>query len=316
MRAPLPDPVMPLASATRTRIENLLAANRVVLFMKGTREAPQCGFSAAATDRLNALLDDYATVDVLADDEIRNGIKEYGNWPTIPQLYVDSELVGGADIVQSMFDSGELHRVLGVAEPDRTPPDITISDAAVAAIRQALSDADGMKLFLVVDGRFQPQFQLREAGGNEISVVANGLEICFDLASAQRARGASIDWTKTPHGEGLAIHLPMAPAGVKSLDVQALKRRLDAGDITVIDVRPPQDRARAPFARAEILDADTHARLASLPKDTALAFLCHHGNSSRGAAEHFREHGFHDVYNVEGGIDAWSVEIDSSVPRY
>jgi monothiol glutaredoxin len=307
---------MPLAPATRTRIENLLAANRIVLFMKGTRAAPQCGFSAATTDRLNALLDDYATVDVLADEEIRHGIKEFGNWPTIPQLYVDRELIGGADIVQSMFDSGELHRVLGVPEPDRTPPEITISDAAVAAIRQALSDAGDMKLFLVVDGRFQPQFQLREAGGNEICVVANGLEVCFDLASAQRARGASIDWTRTPHGEGLAIHLPAAPTAVKSLDVHALKRRLDAGDITVIDVRPPQDRALAPFAQAEVLDAESHARLAALPKDTPLAFLCHHGNSSRGAAEHFREHGFRDVWNVEGGIDAWAEQIDPRVPRY
>ena len=307
---------MPLAPATRTRIENLLAANRIVLFMKGTRAAPQCGFSAATTDRLNALLDDYTTVDVLADEEIRQGIKEFGNWPTIPQLYVDRELIGGADIVQSMFDSGELHRVLGVAEPDRTPPEITISDAAVAAIRQALSDAGDMKLFLVVDGRFQPQFQLREAGGNEICVVANGLEVCFDLASAQRARGASIDWTRTPHGEGLAIHLPAAPTAVKSLDVQALKRRLDAGDITVIDVRPPQDRALAPFPLAEVLDAESHARLAALPKDTPLAFLCHYGNSSRGAAEHFREHGFRDVWNVEGGIDAWAEQIDPGVPRY
>jgi monothiol glutaredoxin len=307
---------MPLAAATRDRIDQLLAANRVVLFMKGTRQGPQCGFSAATVDRLDTLLDDYATVDVLADDEIRQGIKEYGNWPTIPQLYVDRELVGGADIVQSMFDSGELHRVLGVAEPDRTPPEITVSDAAVAAIRQALTDADGMKLFLVVDGHFQPQFQLREPNGNEVVVNANGLEICFDLASAQRARGASIDWTKTAHGEGLAIHLPMAPPAVKSIDVHALKQRLDAGDITVIDVRPPQDRALAPFARAEILDASTHARLAALPKETALAFLCHVGNSSRRAAEHFREHGFRDVYNVDGGIDAWSREIDSSVPRY
>jgi len=307
---------MPISESTRARIDDLLARNRVVLFMKGRRGAPQCGFSAATTDRLDSLLDDYATVDVLADDEIRQGIKEYGNWPTIPQLYIDRELVGGADIVQSMFDSGELHRVLGVPEPDRTPPEITVSDAAVAAIRQALSDADGMKLFLVVDGHFQPQFQLREPNGSEICVNANGLEICFDLASAARARGAGIDWTKTPHGEGLAIHLPMAPPAVKSLDVHALKQRLDAGDITVIDVRPPQDRALAPFARAEVLDSTTHTRLAGLPKDTSLAFLCHVGNSSRRAAEHFRERGFRDVYNVEGGIDAWSREIDPSVPQY
>lgn len=307
---------MPLAPATRARIEDLLSAHRIVLFMKGTRGAPQCGFSAATTDRLDGLIDDYATVDVLADEEIRQGIKEYGNWPTIPQLYVDSELVGGADIVQSMFDSGELHKVLGAPEPDRTPPEITISDAAVAAIRQALDDAHGASLFLVVDGHFRPQFQLREAGGNEIRTVANGLEVCFDLASADRARGASIDWTKTPHGEGLAIHLPKAPPAVKSMDVAELKRRIDAGDVTVVDVRPPQDRAIAPFAAAIALDSSTHARIAALPKDAPIAFLCHHGNSSRAAAEHFRAEGFRDVWNVEGGIDAWSREVDPSVPRY
>ncbi|MET0225713.1 MAG: Grx4 family monothiol glutaredoxin [Dokdonella sp.] len=307
---------MSLAPATRARIESLLASHRVVLFMKGDRAAPQCGFSAAATDRLNAVLDDYATVDVLADDEIRAGIKEFGQWPTIPQLYVDGELVGGADIVQSMFDSGELHRVLGVAEPDRTPPAITVSDAAVAAIRNALADAGETKLFLVVDGRFQPQFQLREAGANDIVVDANGLEIRFDVASAQRARGAQIDWTKTPHGEGLAIHLPAAPQALRSIDVHTLRQRLAAGDLLLIDVRPEHERAIAALAGSEVLTPDTHARLTSLPKDTALAFICHHGISSRNAAEHFREHGFTNLWNVEGGIDAWAREIDPSVPRY
>lgn len=307
---------MLLAPSTRARIETILASHRVVLFMKGSRSAPQCGFSAASTDRLNSLLDDYVTVDVLADEEIRSGIKEFGNWPTIPQLYIDGELVGGADIVQSMYDSGELQRALGVAEPDRTPPTITISDAAIAAIKPALGNAGEMKLFLVVDGRFQPQFQLREAGANDIVVDTSGLEIRFDVASAARARGANIDWTTTPHGEGLAIFLPGAPAMVKSLDVHALKRRLDSGDITIIDVRPARDRAVAPFAGADVLEPDTHERLTALPKDTPLAFICHHGNSSRNAAEHFHDHGFRDVYNVEGGIDAWATEIDPTVPRY
>ncbi|HEY6941566.1 rhodanese-like domain-containing protein, partial [Dokdonella sp.] len=92
--------------------------------------------------------------------------------------------------------------------------------------------------------------------------------------------------------------------------------RMQAGDIMVVDVRPDHDRAIAPFAGAEAFTPDTHARLTSLPKDTALAFICHHGNSSRNAAEHFREHGFTNLWNVEGGIDAWSVEIDPSIPRY
>jgi monothiol glutaredoxin len=103
------------SATTRSRIESLLAANRVVLFMKGTPAAPSCGFSAATVERLDDLLDDYASVDVLADADIRQGIKEYGDWPTIPQLYVGGELIGGADIVQQMYASGELHRVLGVA---------------------------------------------------------------------------------------------------------------------------------------------------------------------------------------------------------
>jgi monothiol glutaredoxin len=300
----------------RERIQSMLASHRVVLFMKGTRDAPSCGFSAATAGVLNDLLDDYVTVDVLADEAIRQGIKEYGNWPTIPQLYVDGELVGGADIVRGMAASGELHKLLGVPEPDRTPPEISISDEAAARIREALADAQGMGLFLAIDGRFQPQFQLREIEGNEIRVQVAGIDVLFDPASAQRARGARIGWTETAQGEGLSIDLPAAPPKVHSIDVHALKRLLDEGRITVIDVRPADDRQHAPFAGAEVLDADSHQRLIGLPRDTPLAFLCHHGNSSQRAAEHFREHGFRVLHNVEGGIDAWSREIDASVPLY
>ena len=300
----------------RQRIESLLADNRVVLFMKGTRHAPSCGFSAATAGILNDLLDEYASVDVLADEAIRQGIKDYGNWPTIPQLYVDGELVGGADIVQGMAASGELHTLLGLAAPDRTPPEISISDEAAAQIRAALADAEGMGLFLAIDGRFQPQFQLREITGNEIRVVTAGIDVLFDPASAQRARGARIEWVETAQGEGLSITLPAAPPPVHALDVRALKALVDERRVTVIDVRPAEDRARAPFAGAEVLDAASHDRLVALPKETPLAFLCHHGQSSRRAAEHFRERGFRAVHNVEGGIDAWSREVDPAVPLY
>jgi len=95
--------------------------------MKGTRGAPRCGFSATATGILNELVNDYITVDVLADDDIRQGIKDYGNWPTIPQLYVDRELIGGSDIIGGMYNSGELHELLGVTKPDRSPPEIEIA---------------------------------------------------------------------------------------------------------------------------------------------------------------------------------------------
>ncbi|MCB0350394.1 MAG: Grx4 family monothiol glutaredoxin [Bdellovibrionales bacterium] len=92
----------------KSRIDNLLAQNKIVLFMKGNANFPQCGFSARAVAILKELSAEFETVDVLEDEEIRQGIKEYGNWPTIPQLYVNKELVGGSDIMLEMFQSGEL----------------------------------------------------------------------------------------------------------------------------------------------------------------------------------------------------------------
>lgn len=91
-----------------TEIARINAENPVVLYMKGTPQAPMCGFSAAAASVLNSYGYSYAAVNVLADPEIRQGIKEYGHWPTIPQLYINDELVGGSDIVRQMHESGEL----------------------------------------------------------------------------------------------------------------------------------------------------------------------------------------------------------------
>jgi monothiol glutaredoxin len=96
----------------KARIEELLNTNKVVLFMKGSPQFPQCGFSARATAILNEVGTQFHAVDVLSDGEIRQGIKEYGNWPTIPQLYINKELVGGSDIMMEMFESGELKDLL------------------------------------------------------------------------------------------------------------------------------------------------------------------------------------------------------------
>jgi monothiol glutaredoxin len=308
---------MSLSAETRTRIESLLQQNPVVLFMKGSPNAPRCGFSAAASGILNELLPDYATVDVLEDPEIREGIKAYGNWPTIPQLYVRGELVGGSDIIQSMYGSGELHDLFGAPKPDRTPPQITITDKAAAAIRDALAGADGgAALFLTIDGRWQAQFHLDEASEAAIRSEANGIAIYMDLATAQRARGIRIDWVETVQGSGLSIDNPNAPSAVRALTVQELKSRLDAGDITLVDVRPADERARAALTHAFRTVDDGVDALLQLPKDTPLAFLCHTGARSARAAVQFRDRGFGNVYNVAGGIDAWSREIDPSVPRY
>ena len=95
-------------STAHERIDELVKNNDVVLFMKGTALFPQCGFSSRAVAILEHLGTQYETVDVLQDQEIRQGIKEYSDWPTIPQRYVKGEFVGGSDIMMEMFESGEL----------------------------------------------------------------------------------------------------------------------------------------------------------------------------------------------------------------
>ena len=96
----------------KAKIDKILEANKIVLFMKGNPSFPQCGFSARAVAILREVGAQFSSVDVLEDDEIRNGIKEYGNWPTIPQLYVNKKLVGGSDIMMEMYEAGELQDVV------------------------------------------------------------------------------------------------------------------------------------------------------------------------------------------------------------
>ena len=95
------------------KIRNQVTADIVVLYMKGTPQSPQCGFSGATVQILQACgVQDFASVDVLADPEIRDGIKAYSNWPTVPQLYIKGEFVGGADIVREMYQQGELQKLI------------------------------------------------------------------------------------------------------------------------------------------------------------------------------------------------------------
>ena len=98
---------------TQERIKELVSSNKVVLFMKGSKQFPQCGFSARAVQSLQAAgCTDFVTVNVLEDDNIRQGIKEYADWPTIPQLYVNGEFIGGSDIMMEMYEAGELQDLL------------------------------------------------------------------------------------------------------------------------------------------------------------------------------------------------------------
>jgi monothiol glutaredoxin len=105
----------------RDAIQEAIAENEVILFMKGTPEAPRCGFSARTVATLEALGTQFAAVDILPDPRIRQELSAISNWPTIPQLFVKGELVGGCDIVTEMYETGELAQVMGVEQPTEAP---------------------------------------------------------------------------------------------------------------------------------------------------------------------------------------------------
>jgi len=199
---------MELDQQTRSRIESLIRSDRVVLFMKGSRAQPQCGFSAATVSILDPLVSAYTTVDVLADQDIREGIKVYSDWPTIPQLYIDHEFMGGCDVVKQMHNTGALHEALGLPPPDRTPPVIEISEAAVGLIRAALAENPGMAVHLSIDGHWQHDLHLAPAEGHEVTTRAQGVEVLMDVGTAARASGLSIDVTETFAGHRIAFNNP------------------------------------------------------------------------------------------------------------
>jgi monothiol glutaredoxin len=125
----------------RDFLQNAIAENRVMLFMKGTPEQPACGFSMRTSAALNALGVQYAALDILPDPRIRQELSTLSNWPTIPQLFVEGELVGGCDIVTEMYETGELAERLGVAQPEAEPvaPSVEAPQAAPLGIENRLN---------------------------------------------------------------------------------------------------------------------------------------------------------------------------------
>jgi monothiol glutaredoxin len=307
---------MPLTDQRRTELDSLVHSKKVLLFMKGNRHFPACGFSATVIGILNQHTSEYETVNILEDQAIRDGMKEFSSWPTFPQLYVDGQFVGGCDIVKEMQAQGELARVLGAEAKPVTPPRVTISPAAAAAFLEALSEAGEDVLRLDIDPQFNCDLFVGPPEAGDFAVKSGDCVLHVARASAARADGIAIDYVDGPKGPAFKIDNPNEPPRVKPIDPKTLKGMLDAGKISLFDVRPDDERAHASIAQARKLDAAGQEYLFGLKKDAAVALHCHHGGRSRSAAERLLQEGFTQVYNLEGGIEAWSREVDPLVPRY
>jgi monothiol glutaredoxin len=309
--------------STRQQIEGAIRGNQVVLFMKGTPQAPRCGFSATVAGILDELVGEYKTVDVLSDSKIRDGVKEYSDWPTIPQLYVKGEFVGGCDIVREMYESGELHETLGVRVEPVAAPKVVLTPAAAVALAEAVADAASGEpagehhIRVEIDQDFQHALSISGRQARDIEVAFEGVTLLFDRASARRAEGLRVDYVQGPEGPAFKLENPNEPPRVKSVDVTALKAKMDEDpNLELLDVRSQKEREQAKIDGSKLLDREAQQYVLGLDKGTPLYFHCHHGQRSQQAAAFFLSHGFHNVYNVSGGIDAWSLEIDPNVPRY
>lgn len=295
-----------LSPEVRAMIEQRIGAADVVLFMKGSPKMPQCGFSAKTAGLLDSLLEgQYLAYNVLEDEDLREGIKVFSDWPTIPQLYIKGEFMGGCDIVTEMYNAGELHAMLGLEVPDRTPPEITMTDTAAKQIQAFLDQYPGQYLHFSITPDWDARFEVGPRGGHEIASEAGGMTVLMDLATAQKAKGATIDWVETMQGSGLKLDLPGAPPAVQSITAAELQQRLNQGeDLWVVDTRPEADRQAKPVDFAKPLDAEMMQRLKEADPHQPVVFMCHVGITSLKIAEHYRKQGMTQLFNLEGGAEA------------
>ena len=172
-----------------------------------------------------------------------------------------------------------------------------------------------MVVEIAIDPNFRTRLHLVQPDDHAVLVNVDDVTLQFPVSDLRRADGLTLDFADDARGKGLIIDNPNAPKPVRNLSPAEAEARVRTGTLTLVDVRPRDERSQAiaPVAHRD-LDDGVEA-IEALPKDTPIAFLCHHGGRSAQAAEHFRALGFKELYNVAGGIVAWA-DLDPAVPRY
>lgn len=313
----VPDPK--LSAATRQRIEALRPTHRLVLVMSGTPNTLTCGSTVNICELLDGIGLDYAPVDGTGDPEFARGERHRAYRYGIPQLYLDGEFVASGDAIEDMANAGELHAGLGLAAPDRRPPEVKLSPAAAKFLRAVIAGREGgVVADIQITAQWSGCVRIEPRRKGTIQTEVDGVPLQFDLASVRRAEGMSIDWQDVERGPDLLLHFPNAPViePVRPMSPEQADAGVRDGGLTIVDIRHPQERALArlnlPFLS---LDEHNHV-IRNLAPDVPLAVLCHHGDRSVPAAEYLHLLGHRDVYYIEGGIEAWAERVDPSIPRY
>ena len=300
------------------KIEEQLEQHKIVLFMKGSKAAPQCGFSAKVVSILEGIIDSFHTVDVLLDSQLKEDLKIFSDWPTFPQLFVNEEFIGGCDLVEQLFYSGELYELLGGKKGEKdTMPEIHVSEEAAVVIKEGVDRSDNEVLHLTIDQSFNHDFQIAPRNPSKIRVLAGGVEMYLDQESLNRASGLKIGMTDRENEYGFEIFNPNAHGSFKDISVQELKKLKESGEeFFLFDVRTMEEREIACLQNSIFLDESAVDIIKNLDQGARLIFYCHSGVRSQEAAKYFFDKGYTQSSNLVGGIDAWSVYVDPTVPRY
>jgi monothiol glutaredoxin len=301
----------------RQKIDSLINGHPVVLFMKGTKDHPQCGFSKQVVDILNRLVANYITIDVLANPEIREGIKEYSSWPTVPQLYIHHEFAGGCDIVLDLFRNNQLQNLLKIEKAVKKPA-IKLSKSALDAFKSVFLDRqDNEFIRIIINANFEHGLSFDKKQDDDFSYTFEDIELVIDPYSALRAKDLLIDYLTQDLDAGFIFENPNEFKAIKELTVEELKSLQEQDkEFLLLDVRPESERNLAKISFAKPLDEITKEEIAKLNKEQLIIFHCHHGQRSKTTAASWRDMGFLNVYNLNGGIDAWSKKVDSKIPIY
>ncbi|MCS6856162.1 MAG: Grx4 family monothiol glutaredoxin [Sandaracinaceae bacterium] len=297
-------------------IRSLVESKPLVLFMKGTRQAPRCGFSAQVVEILDEYLEEYCTKDVLEDPPLREAIKRFSNWPTLPQLYVKGEFIGGADIVRELEESGELLGILQKAFPhlsgkrEVVVPQIEITPSAIRAFCR-FAESAFPTVRLEIDENGQPTLDIDEKRPRDVVIDFDGVRLVMSRQSAKRANGLLIDFDEGAQGFRVERGQPirfLSPGEYARL-------RREGWEHLLIDVRDSVEREIAQI-EGSVPWEEFEKKMNHLRADLPLVCYCHRGIRSIHFVRELLELGFKEVYNLKGGIDAWSREVDPQVPRY
>lgn len=301
----------------REEIEETLQKNEIVLFLNGTREAPECAASAMMVDMLDAHLREYEAVNVAVDPAVAKAVQEFFDDATIPQLCVRKQHIGGAEEVRELISKGELAKVLG-RDPNRdyATPQIIITPEALEALKSFAEDDQPMVVRIRIDAGFKHSLDFDKERKGDFVVAQEAITFVLDPTSAARASGMTIEFEEDAEGGSFKIDNPKKPVDIKSIEPIELRKWMDEGvKFEFYDVRPTTERAIAWIEGSHSFDAVAGERLAKLETDTPIVLYCRDGERSETAARHCIRLGFRAVYKLAGGIERWVETVERTIAR-